>query len=77
MLGRLPGIDAVTRALQQGTGVLPPAGDLAVLARWAAVGLIVSLVSFRWQRPWHPSRSREATDFSRPQGTVPSPRQPA
>ena len=49
MLGRLPGIDAVTRALQQGTGVLPPAGDLAVLARWAAVGLIVSLVSFRWQ----------------------------
>jgi hypothetical protein len=42
-------IDAVTRALQQGTGVLPPAGDVAVLAGWAAVGLIVSLVSFRWK----------------------------
>jgi len=44
-----PMIDAVTRALQQGTGVLPPVGDLAVLAGWTAVGLIVSLVSFRWQ----------------------------
>jgi hypothetical protein len=33
-----PMIDAVTRALQQGTGVLPPAGDVAVLAGWAAVG---------------------------------------
>ena len=41
-----PMIDAIARALQQGAGVLPPAGDLAVLAGWAAVGLIVSLVSF-------------------------------
>jgi hypothetical protein len=42
-------MDAVTRALHQGAGALPPAPDLAVLAGWAAVGLIVSLVSFRWQ----------------------------
>lgn len=52
MLGWLPverTIDAVTRALQQSTGMLPPAGDLAVLAGWAVVGLIVSLVRFRWQ----------------------------
>jgi ABC-2 type transport system permease protein len=52
VLSRLPVepmIDAVTRALRPGAGVLPPAADLAVLAGWAVAGVIVSLVSFRWQ----------------------------
>jgi ABC-2 type transport system permease protein len=44
-----PMIDAVSRALGPGAGVLPPAGDLAILAGWAVAGVLVSLVSFRWQ----------------------------
>ena len=43
-----PMIDAVTRALHQGAGALPPAQDLAVLAGWTVTGLAVSLVTFRW-----------------------------
>ena len=43
-----PMIDAAARALRHGTGGLPPTGDLAALAGWAAVGLVVSLLSFRW-----------------------------
>ena len=41
-------IDAVTRALHQGAGALPPAQDLAVLAGWTVAGLAVSLLTFRW-----------------------------
>jgi hypothetical protein len=44
-----PMIDAVTRALHPAAGALPPAHDVATLAGWAVAGLIVSLVSFRWQ----------------------------
>jgi ABC-2 type transport system permease protein len=45
-----PLIDAVVRTLQHvGSGIAPlPGRDIAVLAAWAAAGLLVSLRFFRW-----------------------------
>jgi ABC-2 type transport system permease protein len=56
-----PMIDAATRALQHTSGAPDvPAHDLAVLAAWAAAGLLASRILFRWEpsRP-APSRARE------------------
>jgi ABC-2 type transport system permease protein len=55
-----PVIDAATRALQHtGGGLAPMSGrDLAVLAAWAAAGVLASLRFFRWDpvRPAHARR---------------------
>jgi ABC-2 type transport system permease protein len=44
-----PTVDAATRALEAGGAVSVPVHDLAVLAAWAAVSLLVSLRVFRWE----------------------------
>jgi ABC-2 type transport system permease protein len=44
-----PTVDAATRALQAGAAVSVPPRDLAVLAAWAVVALLVSLRTFRWE----------------------------
>jgi ABC-2 type transport system permease protein len=53
LLGYLPGrptVDAVTQAMgASGGAVSLPGHDLAVLAAWAAAGLLASLRLFRWE----------------------------
>ena len=53
LLAYLPGrptVDAVTRALGASGGADSlPGHDLAVLAAWAAAGLLASLRLFRWE----------------------------
>jgi ABC-2 type transport system permease protein len=57
-----PMIDAVTRALEMGTGqpgLSPPGRDLAVLAAWAVGCLLLSVRFFRWD-PTRPRHARAA-----------------
>jgi ABC-2 type transport system permease protein len=57
-----PMIDAVTRALEPGAGQSGPAlpgRDLAVLAAWAAGGLLLSARFFQWD-PHRPRHARRA-----------------
>ena len=56
-----PMIDAVTRVLEPSGGLRRglPERDLAVLAAWAAGGLLVSVRFFRWD-PHRPRHARTA-----------------
>ena len=57
-----PMIDAVTRALEPGAGQFGSAlsgRDLAVLAAWAAGGLLLSVRFFQWD-PHRPRHARKA-----------------
>jgi ABC-2 type transport system permease protein len=59
-----PMIDAVTRALEpaaSGSGLVLPGRDLAVLAAWAAGGLLLSVRFFQWD----PHRPRHARSGAR------------
>lgn len=50
-----PVVDAMSRALPHSGGTLMPTHDVAVLAGWLALGLLLSLRFFRWDphRPGH------------------------
>jgi ABC-2 type transport system permease protein len=51
-----PMIDALSHAMTSGGGSLMPVHDLLVLVGWLAIGLVASLLFFRWD----PSRPRHA-----------------
>lgn len=55
-----PMIDAAVNAVHHGTGVpFIPGRDVAVLAAWAAGGLLVAILTFRWEP--HRPRTRART----------------
>jgi ABC-2 type transport system permease protein len=61
-----PMIDAATRALQHTTSPpVLPGHDLLVLAGWAIIGLVASLVLFRWE-PSRPAQRRTSNGSSSP-----------